>query len=217
MKERGVRTPEDKRQTKTLIILSVLVVVCLLVFNLVLFIQMATGTGGLGRAVDFSKGDVNVFDSFGGTDLEGNTVNSEVLKKSKITVLNIWATNCHWCVAEMPEMADLIKEYDPADIQLIGLCAGTIVDRYNSMPESAQSIISSEARDLAMNNRGDEFLQILPSEKFEKDIINSAACAFPTTLVINSEGMVIGIHSGANDYDHWKTIFDSYVRGNNNE
>jgi thiol-disulfide isomerase/thioredoxin len=41
----------------------------------------------------------------------------------KVVVLDVWATWCGPCVASMPKLAKLHKQYEPLGVQFVGLCA----------------------------------------------------------------------------------------------
>ena len=61
--------------------------------------------------------------SFETQDLEGNPVTSqELLAGHKITMINIWATWCSNCKAEMEDLEALNKEWADLDCQIIGIC-----------------------------------------------------------------------------------------------
>lgn len=61
--------------------------------------------------------------SFETQDLEGNPVTSrELLAGHKITMINVWATWCSNCKAEMEDLEALNKEWADLDCQIIGIC-----------------------------------------------------------------------------------------------
>ena len=61
--------------------------------------------------------------SFETQDLDGNPVTSEELfADHKITMVNVWATWCSNCKAEMEELEALNKVWSALDCQIIGIC-----------------------------------------------------------------------------------------------
>ena len=63
----------------------------------------------------------SVIGAFSTVDLAGNAVDSNVFANSKLTLVNVWATYCGYCVDEMPDLAKLDGEYD--DLQVLGILA----------------------------------------------------------------------------------------------
>ena len=45
-------------------------------------------------------------------DLDGNLVDTDALK-GKIVMINFWSTTCAPCIAEMPQLNDLARDYSP--------------------------------------------------------------------------------------------------------
>lgn len=73
--------------------------------------------------------------TFEGTDLDGNSVSSEVFSQSKLTMVNVWATCCNPCLREMPELGELAAEYDAAEFQLIGIASDVMEGTDQSQAE----------------------------------------------------------------------------------
>lgn len=71
-----------------------------------------TAPGAVGSTIDFTS-----------TDLDGNTVTSaDIFKDYSVTMINVWATWCPPCKAELPELAKLNKEFSKKNSQIIGVC-----------------------------------------------------------------------------------------------
>ncbi len=58
---------------------------------------------------------------FSGVDMDGNEVSEEIFSKSKLTMVNVWATYCNPCLSEMPGLGELAKAYSPEEFQVIGI------------------------------------------------------------------------------------------------
>ena len=56
--------------------------------------------------------------TFTGTDLEGNTVSSDLFSQSALTMVNVWATYCNPCLREMPALGELAEDYAPETFQI---------------------------------------------------------------------------------------------------
>jgi len=60
--------------------------------------------------------------SFSFTSLDNEVIDSETLK-DKIIVVNVWATWCHTCIKEIPDLNRLQAKYaDDTSVVFIGLC-----------------------------------------------------------------------------------------------
>ena len=60
--------------------------------------------------------------SFTTTDLDGNTVTSEELFANyDVVMVNVWATWCHWCIEELPELEQINKRLAERNCAIVGL------------------------------------------------------------------------------------------------
>ena len=59
--------------------------------------------------------------SFEATDTEGNSVSGDIFSRSKLTMVNVWATYCNPCLREMPGLGELAEEYDSEEFQILGI------------------------------------------------------------------------------------------------
>lgn len=131
--------------------------------------------------------------TFTANDLDGNTVDQSVFAKTKLTMLNVWATFCGPCINEMPELGELAAEGGD-DYQIIGLCVD--LDGSDEM--------LSEARDMVAQTQAN-YLHLQPSDSLYP--ILSASSSVPVTFFFDSEGKLIGKGIlGAQDKDTWAQI-----------
>ena len=121
---------------------------------------------------ELAAGDVITFE---GTDFEGNAVNSkDIFAENKYTMINIWATWCHWCIDELPDLEEYNKELEKDGCAIIGVCEDGL-----KQPEMAQSILSENSV---------TYTNVIPA-----DFDNSfpLLSAFPTTYIVDSEGKIV--------------------------
>ena len=111
------------------------------------------------------------------TDLEGNPVNcGDVFSESKVTMINVWATWCGPCKGELPELAEMAKDFEAQGCRIIGVCMDAEDEQ---MAELASSILAEA---------GVEYLNLMVSENV------SAAfpiTAYPTSFFVDSEGKLL--------------------------
>ena len=56
-------------------------------------------------------------------DLDGNPVDpAEIFAQHQVTMVNIWATYCGYCITEFPELEQLNLEMAKQDCAIIGVC-----------------------------------------------------------------------------------------------
>lgn len=133
---------------------------------------------------------------------------SGLLQQYKIVMLNFWDTECTFCDYEFPGMEAAYKLYED-DVAIIAI----------DDPDGIGTLeTEGEVRNY-VNRRGLSFYVVMDEQGLaEKFSINS----YPTTVIIDSEGVVCLIHSGAlvnpNDYydlaycmNQFVSIFEKYT------
>ena len=113
--------------------------------------------------------------NFTATTLDEEVYTMENLKDYDVTMVNLWATWCGPCIAEMPDLAEFEKSV-PDNVQVLTYC----ID-YESMDEVAS--VNEEA--------GYEGITLIgASGDLEK--VAMYAQFIPTTLFFDSEGRAVG-------------------------
>ena len=112
------------------------------------------------------------FPSFSTTDMEGNGVTQEIFADYDLTVVNVWATWCGYCVEEMPGFAELTAML-PENVNFITLCTDAS-DEW-ALTEEILRTSGANFQTLVVNDEINEYLL-------------SQVYAYPTTLFLNSEG-----------------------------
>jgi len=113
-------------------------------------------------------------------DLAGNQVTQEILAKNKVNMINIWATWCPPCKAELPDIGKLEKAYREKGVAVIAVCSD-VTDEDDSALQDAKDIIEESEC---------EFL-VLRKNKSLSAIYNHIQ-AYPTTLFFDKNGNAIG-------------------------
>ena len=138
--------------------------------------------------------------------LDGTTFSSEQLKRSKLTVLNVWETTCPSCIGEFPALEEISNELNPNEIQIIGLCHdlldsdGTLRASY---VETAKAIIS---------DTGVTYPQLIPDYDMYQ-YLRSVLAGYPTTYFLTSEGEILESIAGSNNKEGWlEKLNDVYSR-----
>ena len=115
--------------------------------------------------------------SFTATDMEGNTVTESILADYDLTMVNVWATWCGFCIEEMPAFSGL-KDSLPDNVNLITICEDASIE-----PELTQQILEAS---------GANFTTLAATADMFYGGMLSNVYAFPTTLFLDSEGNPVG-------------------------
>ena len=133
------------------------------------------------------------------TDLEGNVVKSEELFAAHaVTMVNIWATWCDPCKAEMPELGDLARriEAEGKDAAIVGIC-------YDADEEF-------EACKEILAERNVEYLNLLPFDNMDDKLYLST---LPTTIFVNRDGVIllVPIEGVPSDLSRYEQLIDAFI------
>ncbi|MBB6610595.1 TlpA family protein disulfide reductase [Pontibacter sp. Tf4] len=115
-------------------------------------------------------------------DLEGNQVTFESLK-GKVVFLNIWATWCPPCIAEMPNIQSLYDKVGSDKIAFVML----------SVDEGGMEKVKK-----FIDKKKYTFPVYMPASNFPQEFYSNA---IPTTFIISPEGKIIAKQEGMADYD----------------
>jgi len=114
-------------------------------------------------------------------DLEGNTFKIED-KKGKVVLINLWATWCGPCRAEMPELVALQEKYRDKGFEIVGL---------DTDPESVEEI-KAFAEKMKLNYQ----LGYADGKILSEFIKLTRLSGIPQTMIINREGKMVLVVGG---------------------
>lgn len=131
--------------------------------------------------------------TFEGTDLEGNAVTSDIFSRSKLTMVNVWATYCNPCLNEMPGLGELAAEYDGAEFQIIGIVSDVREGEDQTLAESL------------VRQTGADYPHLLLNESIYQALLTDVN-AVPTTFFFDGEGTYLGGVVGSGEKSAWEEI-----------
>jgi thiol-disulfide isomerase/thioredoxin len=114
--------------------------------------------------------------------LDGKPVPFESLR-GKVVFLNIWATWCPPCIAEMPNIQSLYEKVDSDKISFVML----------SVDEGSNDKVQK-----FIDKKGYTFPVYRPASQIPDEFQSSA---IPTTFIISPRGKIMDRHEGMADYD----------------
>ena len=116
------------------------------------------------------------FGEFVSTDLEGNEVTQEIFGEKDVTIVNVWATYCLPCIAEMSQL-EALKQRLPDNAQIIGIVRDS--DEGEDIIEDAHTVVDGTTT----------FTHILMSDSLKEAL--SDVEAVPTTFIVDKEGKIV--------------------------
>ena len=159
---------------------------------LVVSICLCMAACGSGKALD---GDgIGPFTTY---DLDGNEVTESIFADKDVTVLHIWGTYCVPCKEEMPELVAFANEL-PDNAQLVAVLNDV---------DSLDADTYKDAVQILQDN-GADFTCLLGADALG-DFIHRFNVA-PVTLLVDSEGKIIGDAIRGAGVDRYKEALDEY-------
>ena len=138
------------------------------------------------------------FPEFDGMDLDGNPVTSDLFKENSVTVVNFWFSTCAPCIAELGELNELNEALKLRGGEVIGINADTI---------GGDEKMIKEAKEL-LEAKGAMYRNLYFPENSEVGQLTFSIMAFPTTVVVDRNGNVVGepILGGINNEAQMKAL-----------
>ena len=121
-------------------------------------------------------------------DLEGNPVSLSDFRGKTIFV-NFWATWCPPCRAEMPHMEKIYNEYKDEDVVFLAVNL--------TQTEKSTEVISQFVKDYGLT------FPVVLDEKGDA-MVDYEIVAYPTTYVLDKQGIIREKFQGAIDYNIMK-------------
>ncbi len=131
---------------------------------------------------------------FSTTDINGDKVTEEIMKDSRLVLLNLWEPWCGPCVNEMPDLQKLYEKYKDDGLLIIGAYA--TLD------------MSAEAKELV-----DSIGITYPIIKADDNIIGYEQDYVPATFLFDGRGNLLesGPVEGSRSYEAWEDIILRYI------
>ncbi len=126
-------------------------------------------------------------------DFSGETVTEQIFAGHKLTILNFWEPWCGPCVAEMPALEQISRDYADRGVQVIGVFSTPNAD------EDVQTVLDYTGVTYPILRYTDDF-----------DFLQTGYV--PTTVVIGSSGNIAkSSFAGALDYDGWVELIEELL------
>lgn len=139
-----------------------------------------------------------IFVTFTATDLGGNTVSQDVFSRSKLTMVNVWATYCNPCLQEMPGLGELAAEYDAGEFQIIGIVSDVREGEDQGLVESL------------VQQTGADYPHLLANDSIDYAFL-AGVSGVPTTFFFDQDGMYLGGVVGSAEKSAWEELINGLL------
>jgi thiol-disulfide isomerase/thioredoxin len=157
--------------------------------------------GGSAASADATS-PANIGD-FRTVDLDGNEIGRDDLKDSALTMVNIWATWCSPCIAEIPDIAELAEELKDDGFRVVGI----VTDALNEDSDEPDAEMTELARTIAEESNA-AYPMLIPDDVLQQGILKDIM-TYPTTFFADSEGNFVGKpYMGKRSKEEWKRIIE---------
>ncbi len=208
----GRKSAKEDKTLKILGILDLLSTVAIIAMYVAIFFILANGPGADDDGVEneYAVEQMEIGSSIGSfesVDMDGNEVNDSIFAEKDVTVINVWATFCGPCIAEMPELAAMAEEL-PDNAQVVGIVMDTppAGSKGNSWGGDADNIKDAK---MICDKAGVKYTNILASESVSKAFGNVEAV--PTTFIVDRSGNTICKAFVGADVEGYKKAVGDYL------
>lgn len=137
------------------------------------------------------------------TSIDGTSFTEKDFEKYDITMVNVFATWCTACVAEIPDIEKLHQEMKDKGVNVVGV----VMDVVNPADGSEDEAIMELARKLQEKTKA-TYTFLKPDESGFNGRLNGIT-AFPETFFVDKNGNIVGeTYSGSHTYEDWKKIVE---------
>ncbi len=129
------------------------------------------------------------------TPLEGKEFHIKDLRGS-VVILNFWASWCAPCVAEFPDLLDIIDQYN-GKIILVALSS-------DQTQASVEKFIAAQSKKHGAEiNKKSVFIGLDPGRRITRDLFN--VTTYPESFILDSNGQIIKHIIGIDDWHKGST------------
>lgn len=150
---------------------------------------------GTSTAADFSR--------WTATDLDGNAVSQELLKDSKLTLVNVWATFCGGHVEDLQAQREIYAAYPRADLNVVGIVASA------QFPDGTINGDEIGYVKYLLEMTGADYPQLLPSDDLIQIRLKDLG-TIPESFLLDSQGNLVGeAWIGSRTADELREVIDA--------
>ena len=124
--------------------------------------------------------NVEAFPKFKGKDFDGKDVDESLFSKNEVTLVNFWFNGCAACVNEMPALEKFNKKLKEHGAEIVGVNV-----------EATDEATLKDAKDI-LSKQGATYRNIVIKDGDDAKAYLAKIFSFPTTVMVNKKGNIIG-------------------------
>ena len=143
---------------------------------------------------------------FPAQSLQGQWYNGNLFAQADLTMVNVWATFCGYCIDEMPALEEISQEMQQkgASFQIVGICMDVTPEGPVDEAQLNKALAIEEAT-------GVTYVSLIPDETMLQGPVGTIQ-NLPTTFFVDRQGHITGqAYAGANDKESWQEIIDAHL------
>lgn len=173
----------------------------MILFVVLMAVLLITGCGTGGENGDASESGRNesgrTFGSFEAELFGGGATGDKIFKEAQVTMVNVWATYCGYCIDEMPYFKDFAEKYKDRGFQVVGI----VTDAASAEDEAVGRIIEET---------GADYPQIVFNQSMFDTYLKDVQ-AVPATVFVDQNGNIIEEYLGAKSREDWENIIEGLL------
>lgn len=166
-------------------------------------------TSDIGEEISDKTSDTSSSDSTGTPlgefttqDINGQTYTQDIFKDYELTLVNVFATWCSPCVAELPDLEKLHNQMADQGVNVIGVLLDVLDSEGEMDPESV------ERAELLVEKTGVTYLILVPDSTYFNGRLAGIE-AIPETFFVDKNGNIVGeTYTGSASLEDWTAIVE---------
>jgi len=162
-----------------------------------------TEPSDLGGGQSVMDTEVKAIGSFTTQDVDKNTVTQDIFAEHELTMVNVFATWCSPCVAEMPDLEKLHQQIKDKDVGVVGVVLDVLNERGEIVDEDL------ERAQLLVKKTGVTYPVLLPDRGYFNGRLTGIE-ALPETFFVDKNGNIVGeSYSGSGGLEDWIEVVET--------
>lgn len=146
--------------------------------------------------------EVKSVGNFTTQDIDKNTVTQNIFAEHELTMVNVFATWCSPCVAEMPDLEKLHQQMKDKNVGVVGV----VLDVLNEKGEIVDEDL--ERAQLLVKETGVTYPVLLPDSGYFSGRLTGIE-ALPETFFVDKNGNIVGeSYSGSGGLEDWIEVVE---------
>ncbi len=144
--------------------------------------------------------------SFQTKDIYGEEKDQSIFQDYSLTMVNIWGTFCGPCLAEMPDLGEIHKEYKPKGVNLVGI----VVDVQDQKLEVIEDQVKLAIE--IIEDTGADYTHLTVSQDLIDAVLNQFD-VIPVSFFVDSDGNIVSeFYIGSRSKKDWVDIFETNIK-----